>query len=64
MLAERWRLHYNTICLRPFARLPIASARDVATQTQNRVWGRWNANYTSHFPTPSTVTGLIKGSLR
>jgi putative transposase len=52
VLAERWRVNYNTIRPTLFARLPIASTRDVATRSEHRVWRSGKQSTLSTSPHP------------
>ena len=55
VLAERWRVHYDAIRPTLFARLQIASARDVATRSENRAWR--SGKQSTFFPLPHTLDG-------
>ena len=61
VLAERWRVHYNTIRPTLFARLQIASARDVATRSENRAWrsGKQSTLSTSPHPRRHEITNQL-----
>ena len=64
VLAERWRVHYNTI--RPHSSLGYRSPapEDVAPRAESRVWRSGKQSTLPHFPTPSTAVKYLQNSLR
>ena len=54
MLAERWRVHYNTV--RPHSSLGYRAPAPAAWLTEtSRGMEKWKAKSASHFPTPPTA---------
>ena len=53
MLAERWRVHYNTV--RPHSSLGYRSPAPAAWLTEVSAWKKWKAKNASHFSTPPTA---------
>ena len=57
VLAERWRVHYNTV--RPHSSLGYRPPAPEAWQTEaSQGMGKWKANRASHFPTPPTTADI------
>ncbi|MCU1251005.1 MAG: Integrase catalytic region [Edaphobacter sp.] len=64
VLAERWRVHYNTI--RPHSSLGYRSPAPETWQPEVKTGGmeKWKAKYAFHFPTPPVTTASdMKGRL-